>query len=83
MSESQPDVVIVGAGLAGLCCGKRLAECGVSFRILEASYQLRIPRMFAALALISAAGIAIFALLGAVQHVLLRHWHESAMKAER
>src|SRR5262245_21160025 len=32
-----PDVLIVGAGLAGLCCGKRLAECGVSFRILEAS----------------------------------------------
>jgi len=32
-----PDVVIVGGGLAGLCCGKRLAECGVSFRILEAS----------------------------------------------
>jgi phytoene dehydrogenase-like protein len=32
-----PDVLIVGAGLAGLCCGKRLAECGVSFQILEAS----------------------------------------------
>jgi phytoene dehydrogenase-like protein len=32
-----PDVVIVGAGLAGLCCGRRLAECGVPFRILEAS----------------------------------------------
>ena len=32
-----PDVLIVGAGLAGLCCGLRLAECGVAFRILEAS----------------------------------------------
>lgn len=32
-----PDVLIVGAGLAGLCCGRRLAECGVAFRILEAS----------------------------------------------
>src|SRR5436305_1827451 len=32
-----PDVLIVGAGLAGLCCGLRLAECGVTFRILEAS----------------------------------------------
>ena len=38
MSATQPDVLIVGAGLAGLCCGKRLAECGVSFRILEAEY---------------------------------------------
>ena len=34
---SEPDVLIVGGGLAGLCCGKRLAECGVTFRILEAS----------------------------------------------
>lgn len=32
-----PDVVIVGAGLAGLCCARRLHQCGVSFRILEAS----------------------------------------------
>lgn len=34
---SEPDVLIVGGGLAGLCCGKRLAECGVPFRVLEAS----------------------------------------------
>ena len=33
---ANPDVLIVGAGAAGLACGKRLAECGVSFRILEA-----------------------------------------------
>lgn len=32
-----PDVLVVGAGLAGLCCGRRLAECGVSFRLLEAA----------------------------------------------
>jgi phytoene dehydrogenase-like protein len=38
MSDPQPpDVLIVGAGLAGLCCGRRLAECGVPFHILEAS----------------------------------------------
>ncbi len=30
-------VVIVGAGLAGLCCGRRLAQCGVPFVVLEAS----------------------------------------------
>ncbi|OWK42349.1 putative oxidoreductase [Fimbriiglobus ruber] len=34
---NQPDVLISGAGLAGLCCGRRLAQCGVSFQILEAS----------------------------------------------
>jgi hypothetical protein len=32
-----PAVVVVGAGLAGLACGRRLAACGVPFQILEAS----------------------------------------------
>ena len=76
-------LALIGAVVAEFVAGAGGTGSGLAFRILEASYQLRIPRMFAALALISAAGIAIFALLGAVQHVLLRHWHESAMKAER
>jgi phytoene dehydrogenase-like protein len=36
MSPS-PDVSIVGAGLAGLCCARELQAKGVSFQILEAS----------------------------------------------
>jgi len=35
--SADPDVLILGASLAGLCCGRRLAQCGVAFRILEAS----------------------------------------------
>ena len=46
-------------------------------RILEAGYTLQIPRMFAALFLISAAGVLIFALLTGLSRLLLRRWHES------
>ncbi len=34
---TSPDVLIVGAGLAGLCCARRLSKTGVAFQILEAS----------------------------------------------
>lgn len=70
-------LALIGAVVAEFVAGAGGTGSGLAFRILEASYQLRIPRMFAALALISATGIAIFALLGALQHLALRHWHES------
>ena len=37
MSEPRPDVVVVGAGLAGLACARRLHQAGVRVRVLEAS----------------------------------------------
>ena len=68
-------LALIGAVVAEFVAGAGGAGSGLAFRILEAGYQLRIPRMFAALALISVAGIAIFALLGLVQRLLLRRWH--------
>lgn len=75
-------LALIGAVVAEFVAGAGGTGSGLAFRILEAGYQLKVPRMFAALALISACGIAIFALLGLVQHLLLRRWHESAMQAE-
>ena len=73
---------LIGAVVAEFVAGAGGVGSGLAFRILEAGYQLRIPRMFAALALISALGIGIFAALGLVQHLLLRRWHESAARVE-
>jgi NitT/TauT family transport system permease protein len=73
---------LIGAVVAEFVAGAGGTGSGLAFRILEAGYQLRIPRMFAALALISALGVGIFAALGLVQHLLLRRWHESAARVE-
>ncbi len=39
--------------------------------------------MFAALLLLSLAGIVIFFVLSGLSHLALRRWHESAVKRER
>jgi NitT/TauT family transport system permease protein len=39
--------------------------------------------MFAALLLLSVAGIAIFFVLSVLSHLMLRRWHESALTRER
>lgn len=76
-------LALVGAVVAEFVAGTGGAETGLAFRILEAGYRLQIPRMFAALLLLSASGVLIFALLSALSNALLRHWHASALPRER
>jgi NitT/TauT family transport system permease protein len=73
---------LIGAIVAEFVAGTGGASSGLAYRILEAGYQLQIPRMFAALALVSLTGVAIFLLLSLVSHLILRRWHESAAKRE-
>ena len=75
-------LALIGAVVAEFVAGSGGRESGLAYRILESGYQLKIPRMFAALVLISAAGIAIYLLLSLLSHFLLRRWHESALKEE-
>lgn len=75
-------LALIGAVVAEFVAGSGGRESGLAYRILESGYQLKIPRMFAALVLISAAGIAIYLLLSLVSHLLLRRWHESALGDE-
>ena len=75
-------LALIGAVVAEFVAGTGGSASGLAYRILEAGYQLRIPRMFAALVLISAAGIAIYLLLSLLSYLLLRRWHESALGGE-
>lgn len=75
-------LALIGAIVAEYVVGTGGAGSGLAFRILEASYRLNIPRMFAALALIAVVGVAIFALTSFVSWFALRKWHESAIRRE-
>ena len=76
-------LALIGAVVAEFVAGTGGNASGLAWRILESGYQLKIPRMFAALVLISTTGIAIFLLLSWFSHLLLRRWHESAIAGER
>ena len=74
---------LIGAVVAEIAAGSAGAGSGLAFLIVESGYRLNIARMFAALLLLSAAGIAIFGLLSLAAHLTLRSWHESAVTDER
>ncbi len=73
---------LIGAVVAEIAAGTAGAGSGLAYRIAESGYRLNIPRMFAALLLLSAAGIVIYGLLALTSHLLLRRWHESALGKE-
>jgi NitT/TauT family transport system permease protein len=75
-------LALIGAVVAEIAAGTAGAGSGLAYRIAESGYRLNIPRMFAALLLLSLAGIVIYALLALVSHLLLRRWHESALGKE-
>jgi NitT/TauT family transport system permease protein len=73
---------LIGAVVAEFVAGTGGSQSGLAYRILESGYQLRIPRMFAALFMISISGVVIFLCLSMLSHLVLRRWHESAVKRE-
>jgi NitT/TauT family transport system permease protein len=73
---------LIGAVVAEIAAGTAGAGSGLAYRIAESGYRLNIPRMFAALLLLSVAGIVIYGLLALISHLVLRRWHESALGKE-
>jgi NitT/TauT family transport system permease protein len=74
-------LALIGAVVAEFVAGSGTGT-GLAWRIVEAGNRLNIPRMFAALLLLSMLGIFIFFGLSALEHMLLRKWHESAVGRE-
>ena len=75
-------LALIGAVVAEFVAGTGGTNSGLAYQILMAGYNLQIPRMFAALLLITLAGISIFALLTWLSNALLKSWHESAVGRE-
>jgi NitT/TauT family transport system permease protein len=74
-------LALIGAVVAEFVAGAGTGT-GLAWRIVEAGNRLNIPRMFAALMLLSVLGITIFFGLTALEYLLLHKWHESALRRE-
>lgn len=72
-------LALIGAVVAEFAAGSLGSGTGLAFRLLEASYRLNIPRVFAALALITLTGLILYILFSLLSYLLLRRWHESAI----
>lgn len=75
-------LALIGAVVAEIAAGSAGAGSGLAYRIAESGYRLDIPRMFAALILLSVAGVVVFAVLSLLSYLVLRRWHESALAEE-
>ncbi len=76
-------LALIGAVVAEFVAGAAGQDTGLASRVLEASFRTEIPRMFAALVLISLCGILIYLAFNALSSLLLGHWHESETNGDR
>jgi len=75
-------LALIASVVAEFAAGSAGAGSGLAFRLLESQYRLNMPRLFAALLLLTATGVAIFAITSFISWLVLHRWHESAVKRE-
>jgi NitT/TauT family transport system permease protein len=75
-------LALIGAVVAEFVAGTGGQGAGLAYQILLAGMQLNIPRLFAALFLIAATGVALFATTVWISHATLSQWHESETAAQ-
>lgn len=71
-------LALIGAVVAEFVAGTGGTGTGLAYQILQSGYQLDIPRMFAALLLITATGVGLFVVMSALSAWALGGWHDSA-----
>ena len=67
-------LALIGAVVAEFVAGTGGRSAGLAYEILQAGFQLDIPRMFAALSLITAAGILLFLAMSGLSRLALGSW---------
>ena len=75
-------LALIAAVVAEFAAGSAGAGSGLAFRLLESQYRMNIPRLFAALVLLSALGVVIFAITSFISWFFLHRWHESSLRRE-
>lgn len=76
-------LALIASVVAEFAAGTAGRGAGLAFRLLESQYRLNMPRLFAALVLLTATGVLIFALTSFIGWLVLHRWHESAIRRER
>ncbi len=75
-------LALIASVVAEFVAGSAGANSGLAFRLLESQFRLNIPRLYAALLLLSLTGVVIFFATSLISYLLLRKWHESAVRRE-
>jgi NitT/TauT family transport system permease protein len=75
-------LALIGAVVAEFVAGTGGTGAGLAYQIMQAGFQLNIPRMFAALLLISLTGMALFAAMAWLSRAALGSWHASEITPE-
>ncbi|MGF6772148.1 NitT/TauT family transport system permease protein [Paraburkholderia sp. GAS199] len=70
---------LIGAVVAEFVAGTGGSGAGLAYQILQAGFQLNIPRLFAALLLITVTGVVMFGITAWVSRIGLRGWHDSQL----
>lgn len=76
-------LALIGAVVAEFVAGTGGQGAGLAYQILMAGIELNIPRLFAALVVITAAGVVLYAAVGMLARLALGAWHESEMADPR